>query len=90
MLKELGNEIIELFKAEEVKDTQIAELKKENESLKVSVEPLNTQISELQTELNVKINEIASKDSLLTEKENIISILEFLFCINSIQLPTLQ
>ena len=53
MLKELGNEIIELFKEGEAKDTQI---------------------SELQAELNVKINEIASKDSLLTEKENIISI----------------
>ena len=33
MLKELGNEIIELFKTGEAKDTQIAELKKENESL---------------------------------------------------------
>ena len=53
MLKELGNEIIELFKEGEAKDTQI---------------------SELQAELNVKINEIASKDSLLAEKENIISI----------------
>ena len=53
MLKELGHEIIELFKEGEAKDTQI---------------------SELQTELNVKINEIASKDSLLAEKENIISI----------------
>ena len=51
MLRELGNEIIELFKAGEVKDTQI---------------------SELQAELNVKINEIASKDSLLAEKENAI------------------
>ena len=39
-----------------------------------SIEPLNTQISELQAELNVKINEIAIKDSLLTEKENIVSI----------------
>ena len=31
MLKELGNEIIELFKAGEEKDTRIAELKRENE-----------------------------------------------------------
>ena len=53
MLRELGNEIIELFKDKEEK---------------------NTQIAELQAELNVKINEIASKDSLLAEKENIISI----------------
>ena len=53
MLKELGNEIIELFKEGEAKDTQIAEL---------------------QAELNVKINEIVNKDSLLAEKENIISI----------------
>ena len=30
MLKELGNEIIELFEAREVKDAQIAELRKEN------------------------------------------------------------
>ena len=55
MLKELGNEIIELFKAGEVKDTQIAELRIENEGLRASVEPLNAQITELQAELNIKI-----------------------------------
>ena len=33
MLRELGNEIIELFKEMEAKDTQIVELKKENKSL---------------------------------------------------------
>ena len=70
MLKELGNEIIEIFKEGEVKDTQIAELKKENDGLKVSVESLNAQISELQLELNVKIEEIKNKDNLLTKKEN--------------------
>ena len=31
MLKELSNEIIELFKEGKVKDTQIAELRRENE-----------------------------------------------------------
>ena len=44
MLKELGNEIIELLKEKEVKDVQITELKKENEELRVAVEPLNVQI----------------------------------------------
>ena len=48
MLKELGNEIIELFKAGEVKDTQIAELRRENEELRANVESLNAQIAELQ------------------------------------------
>ncbi len=61
MLKELGNEIIELFKAGEVKDTQIAELRRENEGLRATVESLNAQISELQAELNVKIQEIENK-----------------------------
>ncbi len=70
MLRELGNEIIELFKEGEAKDTQIAELRRENEVLRVNVEPLNAQIAELQAELNAKIGEIANKDSLLIEKEN--------------------
>ena len=39
MLKELGNEIIELFKAGEVKDVQIAELRRKNEELRASIEP---------------------------------------------------
>ena len=47
MLRELGNEIIELFEVGEVKDTQIAELRMENEELRGSVEPLNAQISKL-------------------------------------------
>ena len=64
MLKELGNEIIELFKAGEEKDAQIAELRRENEVLRASVEPLNAQISELQAELNIKIQEIENKDNL--------------------------
>ena len=63
MLRELGNEIIELFEVGEVKDTQIAELRRENEELRGSVEPLNAQISKLQAELNVKIGEIANKDN---------------------------
>ena len=70
MLKELGNEIIELFKAVEVKDAQIAELKRENEGLKTNIESLNARISELQAELNLKIEEITNKDNVLTEKEN--------------------
>ena len=36
-------------------------------------EEKTTHIAELQSELNVKIEEIANKDGLLTEKENIIS-----------------
>ena len=44
MLKELGNEIIELIKVGEVKDTQIAELRRENEGVRASIEPLNAQI----------------------------------------------
>ena len=42
MLKELGNEIIELFKEGEAKDTQISELRRENEELGGSVESLNS------------------------------------------------
>ena len=70
MLRELGNEIIELFKAGEVKDAQIAELRRENEELRVSIEPLNVQIANLQAELEAKVEEIADKDALLAEKEN--------------------
>ena len=44
MLRELGNEIIELFKAGEVKDTQIAELRRENEGLRANVEPFGARI----------------------------------------------
>ena len=44
MLKELGNEIIELFKEGKVKDAQIAELTRRKDELKSSIKPLNTQI----------------------------------------------
>ena len=68
MLRELGNEIIELFKEGEAKDTQIAELRRENEVLRVSVEPLNAQIAELQSELEVKIKEVEDKNRLLAKQ----------------------
>ena len=72
MLKELGNEIIELFKANEVKDTQIAELRRENEGLRANIEPLNAQISELQGQIasleeekNVTLQTIQDKENTI-------------------------
>ena len=76
MLRELGNEIIELFKEGEAKDTQIAELRRENEVLRVSVEPLNAQIAELQSELEVKIKEVEDKNRLLAEQNEEVAILQ--------------
>lgn len=61
MLQELGREIITLLEEKEVKDAQIAELRKENEELRVTVEPLNVQIANLQAELDAKVGEIANK-----------------------------
>ena len=82
MLKELGNEIIELFKAGEVKDTQIAELQAE---LNVKIEEIankdnllaekentistkDNDIANLQSELEVKIKEVNDKGLLLAEQ----------------------
>ena len=82
MLKELGNEIIELFKAGEVKDTQIAELQAE---LNVKIEEITNKdnlltekentistkdndIANLQSELEIKIKEVSDKDLLLAEQ----------------------
>ena len=82
MLIELGNEIIELFKANEVKDTQIAELQAE---LNVKIEEMTNKdnqltekeniisikdndIANLQSELEIKIKEVEDKNRLLAEQ----------------------
>ena len=73
MLRELGNEIIELFKAGEVKDTQIAELQAE---LNVKIEEI-TNKDNLLTEKENKIvelnNEITTLNNTILEKETIIT-----------------
>ena len=68
MLQELGKEIMALLEEKEGKDFQIAELKKENEELRVAIEPLNVQIANLQSELEIKIKEVNDKDLLLAEQ----------------------
>ena len=73
MLKELGNEIIELFKEGEAKDTQINELKAEVESLKTSVEPLNAKIVELQGQIEVLEQEKEVALQSIQDKEVIIN-----------------
>lgn len=47
MLQELGKEIMALLEEKETKDAQITELKKENEELKIDIEPLKTKIAKL-------------------------------------------
>ena len=82
MLKELGNEIIELFKDREEKNTQISELQAE---LNVKIEEITNKdnlltekentistkdndIANLQSELEVKIKEVNDKNRLLAEQ----------------------
>ena len=82
MLRELGNEIIELFKDKEEKNTQIAELQAE---LNVKIEEITNKdnlltekentistkdndIANLQSELEIKIKEVNDKDLLLAEQ----------------------
>ena len=67
MLRELGNEIIELFKAGEVKDTQIAELQAE---LNVKIEEI-TNKDNLLTEKENKIVEL--NNEIMTLNNSIIS-----------------
>ena len=69
MLQELGREIMLLLEEKEGNDAQIAELKKENEELRATVEPLNAQITNLQAELenkakNIKIAELQEQANL--------------------------
>ena len=82
MLRELGNEIIELFKAGEVKDTQIAELQAElnvkNDEISNKdnllaekdsvISAKDNDIANLQSELENKIKEVNDKDLLLAEQ----------------------
>ena len=82
MLKELGNEIIELLKEMEAKDTQISELQAE---LNVKIEEIankdnllaekentistkDNDIANLQSELEIKIKEVEDKNRLLAEQ----------------------
>ena len=82
MLKELGNEIIELFKEMEAKDTQISELQAE---LNVKIQEIENKdnlltekgniisakdndIVNLQSELEIKIKEVEDKNHLLIEQ----------------------
>ena len=65
MLRELGNEIIELFKEGKVKDVQINGLKAEVESLKAGVEALNIQISQLEQEKEIVLQSIRDKENII-------------------------
>ena len=47
MLQELGREIMTLLEEKEVKDAQIAELRKENEELRVTEEQANLKLDEV-------------------------------------------
>ena len=62
MLKELGNEIIELFKEGEAKDTQISELQAE----------LNVKINEIVN----KDNLLVEKENIISTKDNAIANLQ--------------
>ena len=72
MLRELGNEIIELLNGVEAKDNRIIELENENVKLKEANTPLNAQVSELQVKLEVANKEITSLNGAVEEKEVII------------------
>ena len=82
MLRELGNEIIELFKDKEEKNTQIAELQAElnakieeitnKDNLLIEKENVistkDNAIVNLQSELEIKIKEVEDKNRLLAEQ----------------------
>lgn len=83
MLQELGREIMTLLEEKEVKDTQIAELRRENEGLRANAEPLNAQIFELQGQIasleeekNVALQTIQDKENTISTKDNTIANLQ--------------